>query len=299
MGWPITVRVGILNTGETVVNVPDGESFGVTMRARRVDQQAVAAPEAAPEAAPAAAPASAEGGEAAAPASGEGAGAPAAEGGAPPAVEAAPPPPPAPPPIECEAIPAGSPQDGVAPLATGSSAYRSIQIDRQCPLNEAGRYLIEVTVEVPEVEGGDIHGALAPVTLPIEITLPDPPVVARVEAQSSYTLGQPFEVTARVTNYGAEPVWIISSRGMLVRLRAESDSEAVPCTDPRRGRGARGRLAPGASQEVTVNLAERCQLALPGRYTITPQIELPRAGANAFTGTLDAAPFVIEVVSNE
>ena len=131
MGWPITVRVGILNTGETVVNVPDGESFGVTMRARRVDQQAVAAPEAAPEAAPAAAPASAEGGEAAAPASGEGAGAPAAEGGAPPAVEAAPPPPPAPPPIECEAIPAGSPQDGVAPLATGSSAYRSIQIDRQ------------------------------------------------------------------------------------------------------------------------------------------------------------------------
>ena len=85
----------------------------------------------------------------------------------------------------------------------------------------------------------------------------------------------------------------------MVHLSAESNGETVPCSDPRRGRGGRGRLATGESQERTINLADRCQLTLPGIYTITPRIELPRAGARSVSGSFEAAPFTIEIVAAE
>jgi len=280
VGWPIVVRVGLYNTGDPVAHVPAGESYGISLRARRSDLTPPPPAEPAPvaEDAPAA-----EGTP-----TGEGA-APLAE--TPAALEV--------PVIPCESVSPGEASGGLFPLATGSNAYRTISIDRLCPLTEPGRYLIEVVVEVPEVEGADVHGNLAPVTVPLEITVPDPPIVARMDVASAVVSGQPIEATVRVTNYGSTPVWMITDRGVLVRLHAESNGETVPCTDPGRGRGARGRLAAGESRTTTVNLASRCQLNLPGTYTITPTIELPRAGAQAITGTFEAAPVTIEISEGE
>ena len=312
IGWPINVRMGILNTGETVVNAPNGESYGIALRARRADATPVApepteSGEATP---PAEAAPPTEGVETPVPAEGaEGSGAPAnpeaAE--ATPTVEQpaeetpaeAPPAPPEIPMIDCDSIPASSPEGGLFPLATGSSAYRRVDIARQCPLNEPGRYLVEITLEIPEVEGGDVSGVQTPVTLSVEITLPDPPVSARVAAQDTYTLGQPIEVTVSFTNFGEERINVITNRGMMVHLAAESNGESVPCSDPRRGRGGRGRLATGESQERTVDLADRCQLTIPGTYTITPRVELPRAGARSVNGTFEVAPFTFEIVAAE
>jgi hypothetical protein len=287
LGWPIAVKVGVINVGEVVVNVPNGKAFGVKVRARRV----LPAP-AAPETPPAAAAPEA-GGETDAPAGGTG------EAAAPEAPPAAPQPQYAE--VECRDLPSDPAARGLVPLASTSNAARQVGIDELCSFDEPGRYLVEVVVALPDVEGADIRGDLEPVTLELEIRQPDPPVVARlVLERRPFDVGSPIEATARVTNWGPDQVTVVSAQGLQVELSAESAGEAVPCTAPGRRRAGRPtRLDRGQSVETTVDLAARCQLTLAGTYSITARVVVPRSGPRSFNGTLESPPVTIELVASE
>ncbi len=299
LGFPIAIKIGIVNTGETIVNAPSGDTFGIKMRARR----ALPAPPAPPE------PPPAEVAEATPPVEGEGA-TPvdpnAQTGDATPAEPAAPAEPSAPPPpqfaeIDCQDIPVDANARYLTPLATSSNTYRRLTVDALCAFDEPGRYFVELTVVVPEIEGGDVAGELEPVTLELEIRQPDPPIVGRlVLASREFEVGQPIEAIVRVTNWGEEVTTVIGGRGLQVELAAESQGESVPCSGPGRRRGARPqRLERGQSVETTVDIADRCQLTLAGTYTITPQVIVQRAGGRSFHGTLTAPFFDIELTSTE
>jgi hypothetical protein len=286
VGWPIRIRVGVLNTGEAIVNAPQGETFGVSVQAWRVEQVEVA---------PTPPPAAADGGPQAA----DGGAQPAADGGAQPAADAG-----APrleerrEAIECEALAAEAPRGGVEPLATTSSAYRRITLDELCAFERPGRYRVELVVEVPTAEGADVSGAQEPVRLDLDLTLPDPPMVARASiAEDHYEVGQPISATVRLTNFGPTAVRMAVASLLQVQLRAMSAGEEVPCSEPPRGRGRSADLAPGQSLETTVAISERCQLTLPGAYTITPQVVVPAAGPRTFTGTIAAAPIAFELTA--
>ncbi len=243
VGWPIPVKVGVLNTGEVVVNAPEGEHLGVKLRARRGEEE-----------------------------------------------------------VTCRAIPQGTPRGGLFPLANGSSSTRYVGVDELCDMTTTGEYVVEVTVEVPTVEGSDVQGALDPVSFTTTLTAPEQPLVARMTAPSSepFVAGTPVEATVRVTNFGADPVRVAAASRLQVTLTAESGGETVPCEPPARSRGTgRGNLAQGEARELTVDLAGRCQMTIPGTYVITPQVVVPRAGATSFSGTLNAAPLEIEIVAGE
>lgn len=279
IGWPIRIRAGVLNTGEVIVNAPRGESFGVTPQAWRVEQVEVA-PEPAPAAADAGAQPAADGGPAAADAA---AAAPRMEERR----EA----------VECEPLPPEPPRGGLEPLASSSSAYRRIALDELCRFERPGRYRVELVVDVPAAEGGDVSGPQAPVRFDFDLTLPEPPLVARATLPADhFEAGQPITATVRLTNYGQAPVKIATASQLQVLLRAQSAGEEVPCSEPARGRAGRATdLAPGAHLETSVNVAERCQATLPGAYTITPQVVVPAAGRGTFTGTIEAAPVTFEL----
>jgi len=200
--------------------------------------------------------------------------------------------------VECDDIQAGSARGGLFPLAGGSAAYRHLFVDRQCRITHPGTYIVEVRVTVPAYEGSDVEGEQPPVSITFEVPQPEQPLAARMVAAESYTLGAPMTATVHITNYGADAVRLAAASRIQVYLSAESNGETVPCEEPGRGRGGRhGDLAQGEAREIPVVLSERCQLALAGRYTITPRIEVPRAGARSFEGTLEAAPLEIEVVA--
>lgn len=274
IGWPIDLRVGIVNTGQTVVKAPPGASYGVKIKARRADIQPPAAPEAEE---------GGEAGDAGAEAAGDGG----AEAAAEPQAE----------PIECDSIPRAMPSSDLLPLATASNTNRMVHLDRLCNFTRPGRYFVELIVDVPPEEGSSVANELEPVTIEFEVTMPDPPLVARLSvAEESYEVGQPVEATLRVTNYGEEPVRFAGAGQLKVMLRAEANGETVPCTEPGRGRGRPGNLAPGESRETAVVLSERCQLSTAGTYTITTQVEVPSAGRRSFAGTLDAAPVTVELL---
>lgn len=298
VGWPIEVRVGIINAGEPVVNAPAGDSYGVRLRARRLleaepvpvpdvseseEAESAPAPEASEEAS------SDEGGETAAAEEQQGEEA-----------EPAAPPPPQFEDIDCEALPSNPTASGLIPLATSSNTYRRLDVSQLCPLTTEGRYYIEMVLEVPTIEGGDVAGTLDPVTIEFDLEIPDPPVVARIHAEPTYTVGDSIEATLRITNFGEETLRIAGSRGIQVELRAESNGEAVPCSEAGRARATRPQqLATGESIETTINLVERCQLTLAGRYTITPTAVVGRAGRGSFTGRLEAAPIEVELIPDQ
>ena len=298
LGWPIDIRVGLLNVGEVVLNAPEGRTFGVDLRARRVvNQAAAAAPveEAAAEGEPAEEEAAED-----EPAEGEAAEDEPAEG------EAAEDEPTAEPQetyveVECQSAEGDPTASSLIPLASQSNTYREASLDQLCSFTQPGRYLVELTVDVPEIEGGDVTGEQEPVTLEFELTMPDPPLVARTElGAETFTVGEPIEATVRITNYGEEPQRMAGSRQMQIHLGAESQGEAVPCSEPGRSRFSRPlELAQGDDTELTVNLAERCQLTLPGAYAVTARVEVPRSGRNAFNGELEAPPVELEIVAPE
>ena len=286
VGWPITIRAGIINVGETVVNAPRGEYFGLSVNAWRVEQVEVPAEPAAPAAADAGA-------------AGDG-GAAQADGG--PAAPAEPRMEERREALDCDSVGAETPHGGVFPLATSSSTNRTFHIDRLCNLDRPGRYVLEVVVDVPTIEGADVSGPQAPVNVEFELTLPDPPVVARLDLeQESYELGSPLSASVRVTNFGAEPLRISNASHLRVELSAQARGEAVPCAEAPtpRGRPSAGNLPPGDHRDTTVNIGERCQLTIPGSYTITPRVVVPAAGRGTFSGTLEAAPLHVEIVQPE
>lgn len=242
LGWPVRVRVGLLNTGEALVNVPRGEFYGVTIRARRGETE-----------------------------------------------------------VSCESLDFEAARGGLLPLASGSSTHRTLALDRQCDLSQPGAYVVELTLQVPPYEASDLTGAQPAVSVSFQVQEPAQPLVARLVAAETFESGQPITGTVRLTNYGAEPIRLAPAARLLVSLRAESNGETVPCEPPTRGRGPTRpvELAQGQSLEVPVVLSERCQLNIAGRYVVTPQVEVPAAGARTFEGTLDAAPLEIEVVQAE
>lgn len=297
VGWPITVRTGVFNVGDTVVNAPRGEFFGVNVQAWRIEQVEVA-----PEPQPAPAQGEAQQGGAQQGEAQQG-GSPQGEGTSEPAAPAEPPAPrieerrEA---IDCESVRSESPRGGVFPLATSSSTNRRIHVDQLCNLDRPGRYAIELVVDVPATEGSDVSGPQTAVPFQFELTLPDPPLVARADVgQELFETGDPIDMTVRVTNYGAEPVRIAGAEQLQIQLSAESNGESVPCSEPERGRGRGGNLPPGDRRETTVNLVERCQLTLPGRYAVTAQVVVPASGTRSFSGTLEAPAVSLEIAAPE
>ena len=189
---------------------------------------------------------------------------------------------------------------GLLPLATGSSTVRTVALDELCPLDEPGTYSVAVVVELPPIEGGDVSGPQSPVTFAFEVPAPEDPLVGRLVASGPFEVGAPISGTVRLRNHGTEPLRVASASRIAVHLEATSEGETVPCDPPGRGAGsAVATIAPGETLEVPVDLSGRCQLTISGTYSVSARVELPRGGARVFTGSVEAAPALFEVVEPE
>jgi hypothetical protein len=200
--------------------------------------------------------------------------------------------------IDCAPPPQPEQEGSMRPLAPGNQATRELHIDELCLIGTPGEYTVELTVTLPEVAGASITGAQPVVSFPLELTLPDPPLVARVTASVSYVRGEEAEAMVRVTHFGEAPVRIAHENLLRISLEGEHGGEPFTCQPrPRQRRRWARPLQQGQSREFTIDLAEICPLEEEGSYLLTPRIEVPRSGRGSFAGTLDAASFAVEITT--
>jgi len=200
--------------------------------------------------------------------------------------------------IDCAPPPRPEQEVSVSPVPPGTQVTRELNIDELCLIGTPGEYTVELTVTLPEVEGANVTGEQPVITFPLELTLPDPPLVARVTSAMSYVRGEPAEAVVRVTNFGESPVRIAHENLLRISLEGEHDGEPFSCEPrPRQRRRWARPLQQGQSREFTINLAQICPLTTEGSYLLTPRIEVPRSGRGSFAGTLDAASFAVEITA--